>query len=63
MQDPPELIPDMLKFWEEGYDDVYAKRKSRKGESILKKLTSKIYYLLHEDHGQIKSLFYCIQSN
>lgn len=44
LQDPPELIPDMLKFWEEGYDDVYAKRKSRKGESILKKLTSKIYY-------------------
>ena len=44
LQDPPELIPDMLKFWEEGYDDVYAKRKSRKGESVLKKLTSKIYY-------------------
>lgn len=44
LQDPPELIPDMLKFWEEGYDDVYAKRKSRKGESILKKLTSKMYY-------------------
>jgi len=38
LQDPPELIPEMLKYWEEGYDDVYAKRKSRKGESILKKL-------------------------
>jgi len=44
LQDPPELIPDMLKFWEEGYDDVYAKRKSRKGESVLKKFTSKMYY-------------------
>ena len=44
LQDPPELIPEMLKFWEEGYDDVYAKRKSRKGESILKKLTSWGYY-------------------
>lgn len=44
LQDPPELIPDMLKFWEEGYDDVYAKRKSRKGESFLKKFTSKMYY-------------------
>ena len=43
LQDPPELIPDMLKFWEEGYD-VYAKRKSRKGESFLKKFTSKMYY-------------------
>lgn len=44
LQDPPELIPDMLKFWEEGYDDVYAKRKSRKGETWLKKFTSKMYY-------------------
>lgn len=44
LQDPPELIPDMLKYWEEGYDDVYAKRKSRKGESFFKKFTSKMYY-------------------
>lgn len=44
LQDPPELIPEMLSFWEEGYDDVYAKRKSRKGETFLKKLTSKLYY-------------------
>lgn len=44
LQDPPELIPDMLKYWENGYDDVYAKRKSRKGESILKKFTSWGYY-------------------
>jgi len=44
LQDPPELIPEMLKFWEEGYDDVYAKRKSRKGESPIKKLTSWGFY-------------------
>ena len=44
LQDPPELIPEMLKYWEEGYDDVYAQRKSRKGETWLKKLTSKMYY-------------------
>ena len=44
LQDPPELIPEMLKFWEEGYDDVYAKRKTRKGETWLKKFTSTIYY-------------------
>lgn len=44
LQDPPELIPEMLKYWEEGYDDVYAKRKSRKGESFMKKFTSKMYY-------------------
>lgn len=44
LQDPPELIPQMLEYWEQGYDDVYAKRKSRKGETFLKKLTSKMYY-------------------
>ena len=44
LQDPPELIPELVKYWEEGYDDVYAKRSSRKGESFLKKFTSKMYY-------------------
>ena len=44
LQDPPELIPEMIKLWEEGYDDVYAKRKSRDGESFFKKFTSKMYY-------------------
>lgn len=44
LQDPPELIPELIKYWEEGYDDVYARRKSRKGETLLKKLTSKMYY-------------------
>ena len=44
LQDPPELIPEMLKYWEEGYDDVYAKRKSRQGESFIKKLTSWGFY-------------------
>lgn len=44
LQDPPELIPELIKYWEEGYDDVYAKRNSRKGETWLKKFTSKMYY-------------------
>ena len=44
LQDPPELIPELVKYWEEGYDDVYAKRKSRKGETWLKKFTSRMYY-------------------
>jgi glycosyltransferase involved in cell wall biosynthesis len=44
LQDPPELIPQMITLWEQGYDDVYAKRKSRDGESWLKKFTSKMYY-------------------
>lgn len=44
LQDPPELIPEMIKLWEDGYDDVYARRRSREGESWLKKFTSKMYY-------------------
>lgn len=44
LQDPPELIPEMISWWEKGYDDVYAKRNSRLGESWLKKATSKMFY-------------------
>lgn len=44
LQHPPELIPQMIKYWEEGYDDVYAKRNDRKGESWLKKTGSKWFY-------------------
>lgn len=44
LQDPPELIPQMIKLWEEGYDDVYAKRRTRAGESWLKRFTAKMYY-------------------
>ena len=44
LQDPPELIPEMIKHWEEGYDDVYARRTSRLGESFIKKFTSKMFY-------------------
>lgn len=44
LQDPPELISDLIKYWEEGYDDVYARRRTREGETFLKKITSKMYY-------------------
>lgn len=44
LQDPPELIPEMIKHWEDGYEDVYAKRESRDGETWLKKFTSTLYY-------------------
>lgn len=44
LQDPPELIGEMLKGIEDGYDDVYAKRFNRKGETWMKKSTSKLYY-------------------
>lgn len=44
LQDPPELIPSMITFWEQGYDDIYAKRQSRLGESWLKKFTAQTFY-------------------
>lgn len=44
LQDPPELIPQMAELWKQGYDDVYARRRSREGESWLKKATSRWYY-------------------
>lgn len=46
LQDPPELIPKMIKYWEQGYDDVYAKRSSREGEAWFKKKTSQWFYTL-----------------
>lgn len=53
LQDPPELIPKMIKLWEEGYDDVYAKRSSREGETWLKKKTSSMYYSLLQKMSSI----------
>ena len=44
LQDPPELIPDMLKLWEEGNQVIYGKRKTRDGESAFKLLTAKMFY-------------------
>ena len=44
LQDPPELIPDMIKEWEKGYDVIYGKRKKRDGESAFKLLTAKAFY-------------------
>lgn len=44
MQDPPELIKDMIKLWEDGNEVIYAKRKIRKGESAFKLFTAKVFY-------------------
>ena len=43
LQIPPEYIPEMLSYYEEGYDDVYGRRKSRNDESFFKRLGTKIY--------------------
>ncbi len=44
LQDPPELIPQMLELWEKGNDIIYGKRKTRKGESKFKLLTASMFY-------------------
>lgn len=46
LQDPPEIIPAMIEKWQEGFDVVYAVRKAREGENVLKKLTASIFYRL-----------------
>lgn len=54
LQDPPELIPKMIKYWENGYDDVYAKRASREGETWFKKYTSSKFYSILEKMSQVE---------
>ncbi|AIK40603.1 glycosyltransferase like 2 family protein [Bacillus pseudomycoides] len=44
LQDPPEVIPELIAKWQEGYEVVYAKRKQRKGETWFKLLTAKYFY-------------------
>lgn len=54
LQDPPELIPKMIKLWKEGYDDVYAKRESREGETWIKKKTSSWFYSILDKISHIE---------
>jgi len=44
LQDPPEVILEMIKKWKEGYEVVYGKRLKRKGETLFKKLTAAAFY-------------------
>lgn len=46
LQDPPEVIPELIKKWKEGYQVVYAKRAKREGETWFKKLTARMFYRL-----------------
>lgn len=54
LQDPPELIKDLLAKWREGYDVVYAVRISRQGESWLKRLTAGLFYRVISKISNIK---------
>lgn len=44
LQDPPEVVLEMVARWQEGYDVVYARRRSREGESWFKLVTAKLFY-------------------
>lgn len=54
LQDPPEVIPELLAKWREGYEIVYAVRRSRAGESLFKKATAQLFYRLFHAVAGIK---------
>ncbi len=56
LQDPPSLIPNMIKLWEEGYDDVYAKRNKRGKESWIRKKLSLTFYNLLQKTTRVEIL-------
>ena len=63
LQDPPELIPDMIEKWEQGYEVIYGKRKKRNGESAFKLLTAKAFYTTLNKLSDVEiNLVYCFQS-
>lgn len=54
LQDPPELIPDLVSQWKEGFDMVYATRTEREGETWFKKLTAKIFYRVVKNLSRVQ---------
>lgn len=56
LQDPPTLIPEMIKVWEDGYDDVYAKRNSRGEESFMRRHLSLLFYRILQNSTRFEVL-------
>ncbi len=54
LQDPPEVIPDMVAAWREGFDTVYAQRRERLGETWLKRSTARLFYAMMENSGRVR---------
>ncbi len=54
LQDPPEMIPEFIEGWREGFDVVYAVRTEREGETWLKKLTAHTFYRLMQAISRVK---------
>lgn len=46
LQDPPEIIPQMIAKWKEGYEVVYGQRSERKGETFFKRWSARLFYML-----------------
>ena len=53
LQDPPELITELVEKWREGYDVVYATRRSRQGESWVKRFTANVFYRTIDSLSQV----------
>jgi polyisoprenyl-phosphate glycosyltransferase len=54
LQDPPELIPDMLALWRQGYQVVYGVRRSREGETGFKLATASLFYRLINSLSEVQ---------
>ena len=56
LQHPPAVIPDMIRKWEEGYDDVYAQRKARGKEPWIRRKMTRVYYRILQDSSKMDVL-------
>lgn len=56
LQHPPSVIPDMIRMWEEGFDDVYGEREDRGKESFMRRKLSLLYYKILEKTARIDVL-------
>jgi len=54
LQDPPEIIPELIKEWRAGFDVVYGKRTVRHGETLLKRATASIFYRVIQRMGRTR---------
>jgi polyisoprenyl-phosphate glycosyltransferase len=54
LQDPPELIPRLLQAWQEGYDNVYARRTRRDGETWVKRMTAHLFYRVIQSVSRVR---------
>jgi polyisoprenyl-phosphate glycosyltransferase len=54
LQDPPELIPELVRVWRQGYDVVFAQRRARAGETWAKKATASLFYRLMQQVGRVR---------